>query len=124
MHRTLVLSILFFALFGLPVFADQVVLKNGDTLTGTIVDSDAKTLTLKSESVGRVEDSKFVGEVKIQWDAIQSITSSQPLHVTSKDGQTLVGNVTTDWTIVGTGDFNGLRPGPWQHRDPDLQPFS
>jgi len=95
-HRTLVLSILFFVLFGLPVFADQVVLKNGDTLTGAIVDSDAKTLTLKSESVGRVEDSKFVGEVKIQWDAIQSITSSQPLHVTSKDGQTLVGNVTTE----------------------------
>jgi hypothetical protein len=96
MHRTLYLLIVFFALFTPPVFADEVVLKNGDKLTGTIVDSDPKTLTLKSEFVGRVEASGFVGEVKIQGDAIQSITSSQPLHVTSKDGQTLVGNVTTE----------------------------
>ena len=82
-------------LAGSQLFADQVVLKNGDKLTGTIVESDGKTLTLKSESVGQVQDSKFVGEVKIQWDAIQSITSSQPLYVTSKDGQVLTGNVTT-----------------------------
>src|SRR6516225_12321254 len=95
--QKLVLSLAFIVgLVSSQLFADQVVLKNGDKLTGTIVDSDGKTLTLKSESVGRVEDSKFVGEVKIQWDAIQSITSSQPLHVTSKDGQTLVGNVTTE----------------------------
>jgi putative salt-induced outer membrane protein YdiY len=59
------------------------------------VDSDGKTLTLKSESVGQVQDSKFVGEVKIQWDAIQSITSSEPLAVTSKEGKVLTGNVTT-----------------------------
>src|SRR5262249_38298677 len=77
------------------LFADQVVLKNGDKLTGAIVDSDGKTLTLKSDSVGQVQDSKFVGEVKIQWDSIQSITSSQPLAVTSKDGKVLTGNVTT-----------------------------
>jgi putative salt-induced outer membrane protein YdiY len=82
-------------LLGPQLFADQVVLKNGDKLTGTIVDSDGKTLTLKSESVGQVQDSKFVGEVKIQWDAIQSITSSQPLYVTSKEGKVLTGNVTT-----------------------------
>src|SRR6516164_3348186 len=82
-------------LLGPRLFADQVVLKNGDKLTGTIVDSDGKTLTLKSESVGEIQDSKFVGEVKIQWDAIQSITSSQPLAVTSKEGKVVTGNVTT-----------------------------
>jgi putative salt-induced outer membrane protein YdiY len=87
--------IVFFALFNLPAFADEVVLKNGDKLTGTIVDSDGKTLTLKSESVGQVQDSKFVGGVTIQWDAIQSITSSEPLAVTSKEGKVLTGNVTT-----------------------------
>jgi len=84
-----------FGLLGPQLFADQVVLKNGDKLTGTIVDSDGKVLTLKSESVGQVQDSKFVGEVKIQWDAIQSINSTQPLYITSKDGQVLTGNVTT-----------------------------
>jgi putative salt-induced outer membrane protein YdiY len=68
------------------LFADQVVLKNGDRLTGSIVNSDGKILTLKSE---------FAGEVKIQWGAIQEITSSQPLYITGKDGQVLVGNVKT-----------------------------
>ena len=94
--QKLTLSIAFiFGLVSSQLLADQVVLKNGDKLSGTIVDSDGKTLTLKSESVGEVKDSKFVGEVKIQWDAIQSITSSQPLYITSKDGKVLTGNVTT-----------------------------
>ena len=84
-----------FGLVSSQLFADQVVLKNGDRLTGTVVDSDGKTLTLKSESVGQVQDSKFVGEVKIQWESIQSITSSQPLAVTSKQGKVVTGNVTT-----------------------------
>ena len=36
------------------LFADQVSLKNGDRLTGTIVKSDAKTLVLKTEAAGDV----------------------------------------------------------------------
>ncbi len=95
MHKLMFSLVSIFGLLGSQLFADQIVLKNGDKLTGTIVDSDAKTLTLKSDFVGQVQDSKFVGEVKIQWDAIQSIDSTQPLYVTSKDGQVLTGNVTT-----------------------------
>jgi putative salt-induced outer membrane protein YdiY len=95
MHKLTFSLALIFGLISSQLFADQVVLKNGDKLTGTIEESDGKTLTLKSESVGQVQDSKFVGEVKIQWDAIQSITSSQPLYVTSKDGKVVTGNVTT-----------------------------
>jgi len=34
------------------LLADQVALKNGDHLTGTIVDSDGKTLTMKSAFAG------------------------------------------------------------------------
>ena len=68
------------------LFAGQVTLKNGDRLTGTIVDSDGRTLTIKSA---------FAGEVKIQWDAIQEIASDEPLYVSAKGGETLVGKVTT-----------------------------
>jgi small nuclear ribonucleoprotein (snRNP)-like protein len=68
------------------LLADQVVLKNGDRLTGTIVDSDGKTLTMKPA---------FAGEVKIQWDAIQEITSDGPVYVSAKGGEVLVGKVTT-----------------------------
>ena len=66
--------------------ADQVALKNGDRLTGTIVKSDDKTLVLKSE---------FAGQVSIQWDAVQEISSEEALHIQVKDGKDLVGKVTT-----------------------------
>ena len=68
------------------LFADQVSLKNGDRLTGTIVKSDAKTLVLKTEAAG---------DVTFQWSAIDAITSTQPLHVGLAGGQTVVGPVAT-----------------------------
>ena len=67
--------------------ADQVTLKNGDRLTGVIVKSDTKTLLIKTD---------LAGDVNVQWDAITSIVSSQTLHLALKDGQTVVGMVTTD----------------------------
>jgi putative salt-induced outer membrane protein YdiY len=67
-------------------------LKNGDRLTGTIVKSDGKNLVLKSE---------FAGEVTIQWDAIQGLTSAGDLHLDLKNGQKIVGQVsTTDGHLV------------------------
>jgi len=68
------------------LFADQVSLKNGDRLTGTIVKSDAKTLILKTEAAG---------DVAFQWSAIDAITSTQPLHVGLAGGQMVVGPVAT-----------------------------
>ncbi len=60
----------------LPAFADRITLKNGDRLTGTIVTTDEKTLTLKTD---------FAGEVKIDRAAITAIESDQVLSVTLKD---------------------------------------
>ena len=79
---TLVVAI---ALVSPNLFADQITLKNGDRLTGDIVKSDEKTLTIKSE---------FAGEVSLQWAAVDTITAAQNLHVTLKDGQTIVGTAT------------------------------
>ncbi|MEY2411900.1 MAG: hypothetical protein QOD84_506 [Acidobacteriaceae bacterium] len=70
----------------LAAFADQVVLTNGDRLTGRITKSDSKTLIIKSE---------FAGEVSIKWSAVKEIHSTEPLHVDLKSGQKLVGPVTT-----------------------------
>src|SRR5512140_831823 len=86
MIRALLMGAAVIALICPQLLADQVILKNGDRLTGTIVDSDGKTLTLKST---------FAGEVKFQWDAVQEITSDEPVYVSAKDGETLVGKVTT-----------------------------
>jgi putative salt-induced outer membrane protein YdiY len=78
--------VLVFAALSSALFADQVVLKNGDRLTGTILKSDGTTLVMKTE---------FAGDVTVQWPAIQELTSTAPLHVGQKDGQTVVGPVTT-----------------------------
>jgi len=85
--RHIVVIFVFLGLCATASQADQITLKNGDRLTGAIVKSDAKTLLLKTD---------FAGDVNLQWDAVTSIVSSQPLHLTLKDGQTIVGTVTTN----------------------------
>jgi len=80
------LAIAFALLFPTALFADQIVLKNGDRLTGTIEKSDDKALVIKTE---------FAGEVTVEWDAVQEINSTQKLHVNLNNGQTVSGTVTT-----------------------------
>ena len=72
-------------LFAIPMFADQVVLKNGDRLTGSISKSDGKTLVIKTD---------YAGDVTVKFDAIQSLTSTGDLNV-SLGGKTAVGPVST-----------------------------
>jgi small nuclear ribonucleoprotein (snRNP)-like protein len=68
------------------LLADQIILKNGDRLTGTIVKADTKSLVMKTE---------FAGEVTVQWDVIREMTSSQSLHLELKNGQKVAGPITT-----------------------------
>jgi hypothetical protein len=65
--------------------ADQIVMSNGDRLSGLIVKSDGKELVIKTE---------FAGEVTVQWAAI-TINSTNALHAAVRDGQTLVGQMKT-----------------------------
>jgi len=66
--------------------ADQVSLKNGDRLSGTIVKSDGKTLVLHTD---------YAGDVNLKWDAVQGIQASEPLHVELQDGRKAVGAVSS-----------------------------
>ncbi len=88
MRRQFAVSL--FLLFVIPAFADQVVMKNGDKLTGSITKSDGKTLVLKTD---------YAGDLTIKMDAIQSFNSTTELHVTAA-GKTVVGPVTTSGTNV------------------------
>ena len=92
MNKKLVAVILL--LIAIPALADQVVLKNGDRLSGVIVKSDGKELVIKTD---------YAGDVKVKFDAIQSITSAGDLNV-SMGGKTVVGPVTTsgDTVVVTT----------------------
>lgn len=69
------------------LLADQVTLKNGDRLSGNILKYDGKNLVLKSD---------LAGDVTIPWDNVTAVTSTQPLNVTLKDGQKIVGILTTE----------------------------
>jgi putative salt-induced outer membrane protein YdiY len=80
--RSILLVLLAFPLLA----ADQITMKNGDRLTGAIVKFDGKALTVKSD---------YAGDLTIKWEAVASVTSSQPLNIGLKDGQVVVGTVTT-----------------------------
>jgi len=80
------ISFVVFLAVATSVFADQVTLKNGDKLTGTVVKSDGKTLVLHTDAAG---------DVTLQMSAIQDVKTDAELHVTLKGGKTAVGPVTT-----------------------------
>ena len=86
-HLSLFASVSFLVFFlSGSGFADQITLKNGDHLSGTVVKSDGKTLVLHTDAAG---------DITIKFDAIDQISTEQELHVGLKDGKTAVGAVTT-----------------------------
>ncbi|MCW5982371.1 MAG: DUF481 domain-containing protein [Bryobacteraceae bacterium] len=71
--------------------ADQVVLSNGDRISGAILDTTKDKITVKTE---------FLGEVTIDRKGIVSITADQPLIVTLESGEKVEGVVTTEGSQV------------------------
>jgi hypothetical protein len=69
--------------------ADQVVLKNGDRVTGSIVKKDENNLTIKADHFGTIVTT---------WDQVDSIVSDKPLYVVLGNGKTLHG------TLAKTGN--------------------
>ncbi len=85
MRKAILILVSVFMIAG-SVLADQISFNNGDRLSGTIVKLDGDSLEMKSE---------VAGDVKVAWKTIVQISSSQPLYVTLKDDQVVVGAVTT-----------------------------
>jgi putative salt-induced outer membrane protein len=63
-----------------------ITLENGDRVTGDVIESNDTTLKVATV---------FLGEVEIAWASVTRIESKEALHVSSADGQVLVGPVTT-----------------------------
>jgi putative salt-induced outer membrane protein YdiY len=70
----------------LALHADQLVLKNGDRVTGAIIKKDAKTITIKSD---------LFGVIAAPWDQVESVTADKPLTVVLDDGKSVQGTVAT-----------------------------
>ena len=67
-------------------WADQVVMKNGDRVTGSIIKKDGKNLTIKTDHFGVVTTS---------WDQVESVRADKPVHVVLADGKTVQGTLAT-----------------------------
>jgi putative salt-induced outer membrane protein len=74
---------LFVALMAPAAFADQVILKNGDRLTGAIKKVDQGVLVMDY----------YKREVEIPWAEVASLESATKFHLVLKDGQVVVGTV-------------------------------
>jgi putative salt-induced outer membrane protein YdiY len=62
------------------IAADEVVMKNGDRVTGEIIKKDGNTLTIKSV---------HFGTITLPWAEIETVRTDSPLNVVLEDGDTL-----------------------------------
>lgn len=85
------------ALCSFTVQADEVLLKNGDRISGTVINKSGKVLEMKTA---------YADKVVIKWDAVQTLKSDAPITVTLKDKQELTGKAETsaDGSVVIKSD--------------------
>lgn len=100
------------ALLTSHLLADQVTLKNGDHLTGTVIKLDDKKLVLKTD---------FADTVNIKWDAVSSISSKEAItiqtadkkiavtSVAQKDGSVELTSSTGQTVTIAPSDLKSLR---------------
>jgi hypothetical protein len=67
-----------------PASADQIVLKDGDRVTGKIVKKDGQILTVES---------KNFGPIAVKWDDIDTIQTDEPLNVVLPGDRTVKANL-------------------------------
>jgi putative salt-induced outer membrane protein YdiY len=67
--------------------ADEVVLHNGDRLTGKVVRKEADTLMLTTS---------YAGDLTIKWSDVRRINTEEPISVYLEDGGKLVGTLRSD----------------------------
>jgi putative salt-induced outer membrane protein YdiY len=80
--RSFALFLLIFIVSISAACADQVVLKNGDRITGSIVKKDDKNLTIQADQLGVVIS---------PWDQVVSIVAEKPVTIVLRDGRILQG---------------------------------
>ena len=86
--------------------ADEVVLDNGDRITGKILRKETDVLVLNT---------KYAGDLNIAWSNIRRVTTDAPITVYFEDGNRLVGTLTSEedgTVIVKSGDTLTSAPIP------------
>lgn len=65
-----------------PAEADEILLKNGDKITGTIINKTGDTLEIKTE---------YSDKISIKWGAIESFSATEPVLLTFKNKEEMTG---------------------------------
>lgn len=88
------------ALVATAALADTLTMKNGDRLTGTVLNTTPKGIVFKSE---------FAGEVTIAVENVTGVETASPVVVTTKDGKKLTGAVKTSGETLQVGNAEAPR---------------
>ncbi len=78
---SLLLSVVL-AFFTLMAEADEILLKNGDRISGTILNKTGNTLEIKTE---------YSDKISIKWSAVESFSTTQPVLLTFKNKGEITG---------------------------------
>src|SRR4051812_15055433 len=77
MLKSVLASAVLVALAAAPTFADEIVFKNGDRMTGKITAADAGKLTITSA---------VAGSVTVKMEDVKTFTTDEPITLKMKDG--------------------------------------
>ena len=94
------------ALGGRVAMADEIVLANGDRLTGKIVRKESDTLVFSTA---------YAGNLNIRWADIRRITAEAPMALYFADGSKLTGTLRSEEdgsVLVGSGETPASAPIP------------
>ncbi len=85
-HTNTFVALCLTALLTGVALGDQVVMKNGDRVTGSVIKKTGKELTIKTEQFG---------VITAAWEQVQSVTIDKPVSIVIKDGNTVQGTLAT-----------------------------
>lgn len=87
MSKLIIVSLLAVLIFHSTVFADRIVMTNGDRLTGKILKKEGDSITIQTEAAG---------VVKIKWSAVAEVFTDEPLSVTTADGNVVEAKINAE----------------------------
>ena len=79
-----VIAVLFMLLTAENIIADEIWLKNGDRITGTVKKMEDKVLIFKTV---------YAGEMSIKWDEITAVTTDSPIEMVLDDDTSFLGSM-------------------------------
>ncbi|MBI2684806.1 MAG: DUF481 domain-containing protein [Acidobacteria bacterium] len=86
MRSKIILPLLALGACAFSLRADQIVMKNGDKVTGSIVKKDDKNLTIRTE---------YFGVLTLPWEQVSSVTADKPVNVVIANGPAVEGTLAT-----------------------------